>query len=163
MSNPLLRELDHYVVLEPGGSELILTAAETLAWLEAWLAKLEPVPADLAGLSSPGLQAQRLGLVDSLGGLTDALKSAAVLAKLTGDYDVREYPRMKSATERLTELLENRPEPVASKLETMMRDIGTAGPAAQLARDLTRELSVLLTYTDPRGVYARMPYILRIR
>jgi len=60
MSNPLLRELDHYVVLEPGGGERILTAAETLAWLEAWLAKLEPVPADLAGLSSPGLQAQRL-------------------------------------------------------------------------------------------------------
>jgi protease-4 len=45
----------------------------------------------------------------------------------------------------------------------MMRDIGTAGPAAQLARDLTRELNVLLTYNDPRGVYARMPYILRIR
>ncbi|MEY4746452.1 MAG: hypothetical protein RLZZ442_1044 [Cyanobacteriota bacterium] len=60
MSNPLLRELDHYVVLEPGGGERILTAAETLAWLEAQLAKLEPVPADLAGLSSPGLQAQRL-------------------------------------------------------------------------------------------------------
>ena len=42
-----MRELDHYVVLEPGGGERILTAAETLAWLEARLAKLEPVPADL--------------------------------------------------------------------------------------------------------------------
>ena len=60
MSNPLLRELDHYVVLEPGGGERILTAAETLAWLEAQLAKLEPVPADLVGLPSPGLQARRL-------------------------------------------------------------------------------------------------------
>jgi len=124
---------------------------------------IDSVRAIAEGRVWSGLQAQRLGLVDSLGGLTEALKSAAVLAKLTGDYDVREYPRMKSATERLTELVENRPEPVASKLETMMRDIGTAGPAAQLARDLTRELSVLLTYNDPRGVYARMPYILRIR
>lgn len=110
-----------------------------------------------------GIQAQRLGLVDSLGGLADALKSAAALAKLTGDYDVREYPRTKSAAERLTELVENRPEPVAAKIDAVARDLGAAGPAAQLARDLTHELSVLLTYNDPRGVYARMPYILRIR
>jgi hypothetical protein len=27
MSDPLLRELDHYVVLEPGGADTILTAA----------------------------------------------------------------------------------------------------------------------------------------
>ncbi|MCP9774827.1 chlororespiratory reduction protein 7 [Cyanobium sp. WAJ14-Wanaka] len=31
MSDSLLRELDHYVVLEPGGGERILTAAEPLA------------------------------------------------------------------------------------------------------------------------------------
>jgi hypothetical protein len=60
MSDPLLRELDHYVVLEPGCGERILTAAETLAWLASQLADLEPVPADLAGLTSPNLQAQRL-------------------------------------------------------------------------------------------------------
>jgi hypothetical protein len=30
MSDPLIRELDHYVVLEPGGGERILSAAETL-------------------------------------------------------------------------------------------------------------------------------------
>jgi len=33
MSDPLLRELDHYVVLEPGGAERILSADETLRWL----------------------------------------------------------------------------------------------------------------------------------
>lgn len=60
MSDPLLRELDHYVVLEPGCGERILTAAETLIWLASQLADLEPVPADLAGLASPNLQAQRL-------------------------------------------------------------------------------------------------------
>ena len=50
MSDPLLRELDHYVVLEPAGAEQILTAAETLAWLEGKLEQLEPMPADLAVL-----------------------------------------------------------------------------------------------------------------
>jgi protease-4 len=124
---------------------------------------IDSVRAIAEGRVWSGVQAQRLGLVDSLGGLTEALKSAAALAKLTGDYDVREYPRMKSAAERLTELVENRPEPVAAKIDAVARDLGATGPAAQLARDLTNELSVLLTYNDPRGVYARMPYILRIR
>ena len=85
------------------------------------------------------------------------------MAKLTGDYDVREYPRLKSAAERLTELVENRPEPVAAKIDAVARELGASGPAAELARNLTHELGVLLTYNDPRGVYARMPYILRIR
>ena len=48
------------MVLEPGGAERILTAAETLAWLAAQLTALEQVPADLAALASPQEQAQRL-------------------------------------------------------------------------------------------------------
>jgi hypothetical protein len=60
MSDPLLRELDHYVVLEPGGAEAILTAAETLAWLQTHLRQLGAPPADLAGLADPGERAQRL-------------------------------------------------------------------------------------------------------
>jgi hypothetical protein len=60
MSDPLLRELDHYVVLEPGGPERILSAAETLAWLEARIAALPSLPADLQDLSGPGDCARRL-------------------------------------------------------------------------------------------------------
>ncbi len=48
------------MVLEPAGGERILTAAETLAWLEAQLKALGDVPADLAALASPQEQAQRL-------------------------------------------------------------------------------------------------------
>jgi Protein CHLORORESPIRATORY REDUCTION 7 len=60
MSDPLLRELDHYVVLEPAAAERILTAAETLAWLEGHLDGLEPLPADLAGLGDGETRARRL-------------------------------------------------------------------------------------------------------
>jgi hypothetical protein len=60
MSDPLLRELDHYVVLEPGAGERILTAEETLAWLEQSLAALAAPPADLRGLGTARLQAERL-------------------------------------------------------------------------------------------------------
>jgi hypothetical protein len=60
MSDPLLRELDHYVVLEPGGGERILTAAETLQWLAAHLRELDEPPADLAALPDAMARADRL-------------------------------------------------------------------------------------------------------
>ncbi len=60
MSDPLLRELDHYVVLEPGAAERILTAAETLDWLAAHLQELPRLPADLAGLPSAAERSARL-------------------------------------------------------------------------------------------------------
>ena len=125
-----------------------------------------------------GEDAMRIGLVDSIGGLDAALKSAASLAKITGDYDVLEYPRVKSATEKLTELLENKPTPVAAAIGSAAAlgtsAIGSSAPhasallsgrgaASTLARDITHELNVLLRYNDPRGVYARMPFVLRIR
>jgi hypothetical protein len=60
MSDPLLRELDHYVVLEPGAAERILSREETLAWLEIRLAELPDPPADLRALGAPAEWAVRL-------------------------------------------------------------------------------------------------------
>ncbi|NDC14478.1 MAG: chlororespiratory reduction protein 7 [Synechococcaceae bacterium WB9_2_170] len=60
MSDPLLRELDHYVVLEPAARERILTAAETLTWLAGHLQALDQVPADLAALATAQQRAERL-------------------------------------------------------------------------------------------------------
>jgi len=60
MSDPLLRELDHYVVLEPGGAERILSADETLRWLAGRLDTLAEPPADLRHLAGTGQRAQRL-------------------------------------------------------------------------------------------------------
>jgi hypothetical protein len=60
MSDPLLRELDHYVVLEPGGNEAILSAADTLSWLATHLASLHEPPDDLAEIEDPEARARRL-------------------------------------------------------------------------------------------------------
>lgn len=60
MSDPLLRELDHYVVLEPAAGERILSRAETLAWLEERLAALPDPPEDLRDLAVPAERALRL-------------------------------------------------------------------------------------------------------
>lgn len=48
------------MVLEPAGGERILSAAETLQWLEDHLASLESIPEDLAGLPDGGSRAVRL-------------------------------------------------------------------------------------------------------
>lgn len=120
-----------------------------------------------------GTDAMRIGLVDSIGGLDVAVKSAASLAKLTGDYDIREYPRVKSTTEVLTEMFERKSPPLATQLAaalapsmgaTMVTGVATGrGPAARLARDVTQQLSALLAYDDPRGVFARVPFVVNVR
>lgn len=60
MSDPLIRERDHYVVLEPGRPEQLLSAAETLQWLETQLGSLAEVPADLQPLADGAARAERL-------------------------------------------------------------------------------------------------------
>ena len=52
MSDPLIRELDNYVVLVPGESEQFLNQEETLLWLQSWLNKFETLPLDLKGKNS---------------------------------------------------------------------------------------------------------------
>ena len=60
MSDPLIRELDHYVVLEPGRPQELLSAADTLLWLERQLAHLDQLSPDLSGLPDAAARAQRL-------------------------------------------------------------------------------------------------------
>lgn len=106
-----------------------------------------------------GTDAIRIGLVDSIGGLDAAVKSAAGLAKLTGDYDIKEYPRVRSTTEILTEMFERKGQPLAAIVTPPW--MSGRGPAARLSRTVSRQLEVLLSYDDPRGVYARLPFVLR--
>ena len=52
MSDPLIRENDFYVILEPGKEENILNSPDTLSWLESWLNKIEFLPKDLEAIPS---------------------------------------------------------------------------------------------------------------
>jgi len=60
MSDPLIREMENYVVLVPGESEQFLNKAETLLWLQCWLNKFDSLPLDLACKSSIAEAAQHL-------------------------------------------------------------------------------------------------------
>lgn len=106
-----------------------------------------------------GEDAVQIGLVDSLGNLDAAIKSAADMARIVGDYGIRELPRGKSATEVFMELFERKAPPVARLSSALTgRD-----PVSAMARDILNELDALLSFNDPRNVYARMPFLLRVR
>ena len=60
MSDPLIRERDHYVVLEPGCAEQLLSEAETCSWLAERIAELAELPPDLARLPDGLSRARRL-------------------------------------------------------------------------------------------------------
>ena len=60
MSDPLIREIDNYVILEPGQTERFLTSDETLIWLEKWLKKIQTLPKDLQKKSSIKAAAKHL-------------------------------------------------------------------------------------------------------
>ncbi|MBL0170216.1 MAG: signal peptide peptidase SppA [Gemmatimonadaceae bacterium] len=107
-----------------------------------------------------GTDAMRIGLVDSIGGLDVAIKSAAGLANITGDYDIKEFPRTKTTAELLTEMFERNPQPVAAVGNALFSG---RGPAQRMGREVLEQMSALLRFDDPRGVYARMPYVLIVR
>lgn len=98
-----------------------------------------------------GSEAKNLGLVDELGGLDDAIAYAAEKAGLGEKFRVVELPRKKQFAEALAEALEGR-----------RREQAFAGPLGKVLREATDELQVLNQLNDPRGVYARLPFDVRL-
>jgi protease-4 len=105
-----------------------------------------------------GQEAKRLGLVDELGGLDQALESAAKRAKLEKGYRVYYVEQPRSFRQRVLELLSARvrelavaagwvtePSPAASA-----SGLSVAAPLRQLQADVAR----LSRWNDPQGVYA---------
>jgi protease-4 len=93
-----------------------------------------------------GADALKIGLVDELGGLQQAIADAAQAAKLGTNYSVVEYPKTKDLAEQLTEALEGAEHPLSQS------DL-----ASRLALKVTEEWKWLSDFNDPQGVYARLP------
>jgi protease IV len=97
-----------------------------------------------------GVDAQRIGLVDHLGGLKDATEAAAKLAELGADYDVQYIESELSLREQL--MMQLRSE--ALRLGAML---GLAAPHSEIERALDPilvEARALAQLNDPRGLYA---------
>lgn len=97
-----------------------------------------------------GVDAKRLGLVDELGTLEDAIEEAAILAEIES-YGIRKYPKYKSGFERF------------------MEDISGAGAKAkdnlikqEIGEEAYKVLKEVKSFMNQKGVQARMPFILNI-
>ncbi len=94
-----------------------------------------------------GVDAKRLGLVDEFGGLNDAIKEAASLAKLK-DYSTMELPEQKDTFEQLMETFSGDNASVMLK-----KEMGAAYPYFQYLSRMSRM----------QGVQALMPYEFEIK
>ncbi len=100
-----------------------------------------------------GMEAQKLGLVDELGGLDDAIAFAAEKAGLGAGYRLQEYPRQKELMEVIQDLID----------KASQRSVRAPGLAAKIAERIETEMKTLRALNDPQGLYARLPYSLQIR
>lgn len=98
-----------------------------------------------------GVEAQRLGLVDDLGGLDVAIEKAAELAEID-TYGLLKYPRYKSDFERLM-----------SDLNGIKMDIGRAVLKEEIGEDAYQILHDLKQLTQQEGIQARVPFTLNIK
>lgn len=98
-----------------------------------------------------GVDAKRIGLVDELGTLEDAIGAAAEMAELD-TYGIRKYPKYKSGFERLMEDLEG----ASLSLKTKMI-------SDEIGEENYRVLKDLKSGMEQKGIQAKMPFTLNIK
>lgn len=98
-----------------------------------------------------GVDAKRIGLVDELGTLEDAMDAAALLADI-GAYKVEKYPKYKSGLERFMQDIEG----ASVRLkEKVVRE--------ELGEEMYQIIKDLKSSTHQKGVQARMPFTLNVQ
>lgn len=102
-----------------------------------------------------GVEAKKLGLVDEIGGLHDAVLFAGSKAGLGTNFRLEEYPRSKNFQEALAEMF--------GKLQPISLHVKDTSVVGILSAKIEAELGKLKAFNDPRGVYARMPEDLQIQ
>ncbi len=98
-----------------------------------------------------GEDAQKIGLVDEIGGLQAAIDYAVSQAELGKDWEIVEYPQEKSLEELFFKQL-SRPD-IRQSLD----------PLTLEWLKLKEELASLRSLDDPQGVYTRLPFSLNFR
>jgi len=98
-----------------------------------------------------GVDAKRIGLVDELGNLNDAINEAAKMANLK-TYGIKKFPKYKTGIERL------------------MEDMGAISTSAkksaieeEIGVEAYRILKEVKTAMEQKGVQARMPFVIDIK
>jgi|APDOM4702015159_1054818.scaffolds.fasta_scaffold07568_2 protease-4 len=96
-----------------------------------------------------GAMAQKLKLVDKLGGLTDAINEASKLAKLNNEYRIVELPEQKDA------------------ISQILADITGEQVSAHFAKgqlgEAFKSYNEICTFVKNQGVQARMPFWIQMK
>lgn len=106
-----------------------------------------------------GLAAKQIGLVDEIGGLDAAIEYAAKQAKLENNWELQEYPQVRTLEERLLGRLAGE---VRSALGTPQAELTSPDPLTAQFYKLRDEIAIVQSMNDPLGVYARLPFNLKI-
>lgn len=93
-----------------------------------------------------GVEAQKIGLVDDLGGLEDAIQAAVEAAELGDDWQLEEYPESQSFW--LADWFNSR----------VTQSPVPADPVSLELQKLQDDLETLKSMNDPLGVYNRLPF-----
>ncbi|MFT3781664.1 MAG: signal peptide peptidase SppA [Nibricoccus sp.] len=100
-----------------------------------------------------GVEAKKLGLVDDIGSLDNAIAFAAEKAGVTKNYSIEEYPQHKDFAEMISDVL--------AGLKPSNARIG--GAITRLADDMREEFRTLEQFNDAQGIYARLPLEIRVK
>ncbi|PIE23750.1 MAG: signal peptide peptidase SppA [Planctomycetota bacterium] len=105
-----------------------------------------------------GLQAKKLGLVDELGGLQDAIAFVRKAAKIKGKIEIKHFPKPKSFMESLAESFGGVKAalPAPATLRLIAKQHGSLEHALQILHDA-------LTHKRPWNVWALSPTTLQLR
>ncbi|MDZ8067213.1 MAG: signal peptide peptidase SppA [Nostoc sp. DedQUE08] len=106
-----------------------------------------------------GEAAKEIGLVDEIGGLNTAIAYAVKEAKLGDDWEVQEYPRTSSFGERF---FGRATEEARTAFGIESAQLKSANPLTTEFQKLQQEVEILQKMNDPQGVYARLPFNLKI-
>jgi protease-4 len=106
-----------------------------------------------------GVAAKEIGLVDEIGGLNTAIAYAVKEAKLGEDWQVQEYPRTSSFGERFFGRVT---EEAQTALGIEGAKLKQSNPLATEFQKLQQEVEILQKMNDPQGIYARLPFNLKI-
>jgi protease-4 len=106
-----------------------------------------------------GASAKAIGLVDEIGGLKVAIDYAAKTANLGKNWQLQEYPRQTTLEERL---FGRTVEEVQTKLGIETTPPQANNPLWAEFSKLQQEIEVLQKMNDRQGIYARLPFNLRM-
>lgn len=106
-----------------------------------------------------GTAAKQIGLVDEIGGLNAAIEYAAKQANLGDNWQLQEYPRSGTFTERLFGRASREALTILGIEPTQPKP---ADPLTAELQKLQQEIAILRQMNDPLGVYARLPFNIKI-